>query len=90
MSVATRPRVRADLCVVELDGERVVFDEADGSLHHLNATASLVFVLCDGTATVHELAVDVSDAFGVPLDEVTTEVGALVDQLRRANLLEPA
>jgi PqqD family protein of HPr-rel-A system len=84
---AARPKVREDLTVVELDGEAVVYDEASGELHHLNPSATLVFGLLDGTATVRELAVDVSDVFGVPADEVETQLRGLVRSFRRLGLL---
>jgi PqqD family protein of HPr-rel-A system len=91
---ASRPRVREDLTVVELDGEAVIYDERSGELHHLNPTATLIFGLLDGTATVRELASDVADAFGVPADEVESEIRALIRRLRSLGLLngraEPA
>ncbi len=47
-----KPKVRDDLTVVELDGEAVIYDEETTELHHLNPTATIVFGLCDGTATM--------------------------------------
>jgi PqqD family protein of HPr-rel-A system len=84
-----KPRIRADLAVEELDGEAVIFDEANGDLHHLNPTATVVFGLCDGSATMHDLSTDLSRAFGVPLEDVESQVRRLVRQFRKANLLEP-
>jgi PqqD family protein of HPr-rel-A system len=82
-----KPRARADLTVEELDGEAVIFDEENGSFHHLNSTATVVFRLCDGTATMPQLAEDLADAFDVPVKEVEPQVRTLVGQFRRANLL---
>ena len=65
---AVKPKVRDDLTVVELDGEAVIYDEETAELHHLNPTATIVFGLCDGTATMAEIAADISEAFGVPID----------------------
>jgi PqqD family protein of HPr-rel-A system len=79
--------MRDDLTVVELDGEAVIYDDGSGDLHHLNASATLVAGLCDGTATVRELSADISSAFGVPYDEVERQVRALLRSLRRAGLL---
>jgi PqqD family protein of HPr-rel-A system len=84
---AVRPRVRGDLTVVVLDGEAVVYDEASGELHHLNASATIVFELLDGTSTIRELATDVADAFGRPPQEIETQVRTLVRQFRRLGLL---
>jgi PqqD family protein of HPr-rel-A system len=85
-----KPTVRRDLTVVELDGEAVIYDEGTGELHHLNPTATIVFGLCDGTATMRELATDIADAFGVPRDEVESQVRAVVRRFRAAGLLEPS
>ena len=85
---ATKPQIREDLTVVELDGEAVVYDERTGDLHHLNPTATLVFGLCDGTATGRELAIDIAEAYGQPVDEVVQQVQGLLQQFRKAKLIE--
>jgi PqqD family protein of HPr-rel-A system len=82
-----KPRTRDDLEVVELDGEAVVYDEESGNLHHLNQTATLVFSLCDGTATIPELAADLSQAFGVPAGDIEQQVRSLLRKFRRMELL---
>lgn len=85
---AMKPRMRQDLTVVELDGEAVIYDDESGELHHLNPTATVVFTLCDGTATVKELSGDIADAFSQPVDEVEKQVRTLLREFRKANLLE--
>jgi PqqD family protein of HPr-rel-A system len=88
--VDERPRVRADLTVVELDGEAVIYDERNGDLHRLNPTAALVFSLLDGSSTVDELARDVSQAFSMPVAEIEEQLHALVVQLDESQLLAGA
>jgi PqqD family protein of HPr-rel-A system len=85
--VDERPRVRADLTVVELDGEAVIYDERNGDVHRLNPTAALVFSLLDGSVTIHELARDVSEAFSRPVTEIEAQLRALVDQFGESHLL---
>ena len=87
MTAPIKPRMRDDLTVVELDGEAVMYDDRSGELHHLNATATLVAELCDGTATIKELSADISGAFGVPHVEVERQVRTLLRSLRRTGLL---
>lgn len=87
---AVKPRVRDDLTIVELDGETVVYDEETTELHHLNRTATIVFGLCDGSATMAEMAADLSAVFEVPREEVEPEVRALVRRFRKVQLLEPS
>jgi PqqD family protein of HPr-rel-A system len=85
---AIRPRIREGLTIVELDGETVVYDEETTELHHLNRTATIVFCLCDGSATMAEMAADLSAVFEVPLHEVEPEVRALIRRFRKVQLLE--
>jgi PqqD family protein of HPr-rel-A system len=82
-----RPRVRTDITVTELDGEAVIYDERSGDLHHLNAPATLVLGLCDGSATVEEMSVAIAEAFGQPVGEVTVQVSAFVEELRGSKVL---
>jgi PqqD family protein of HPr-rel-A system len=85
---ALKPRIREDLTVVVLDGEAVVYDEETADLHHLNRTATIVFGLCDGSATMAEMAADLSAVFEVPVHEVEPEVRALIRRFRKVDLLE--
>ena len=85
--IEERPQTRADLTVVELDGEAVIYDEINGDLHRLNPTATLVFSLLDGSATLEDLARDIADAYGMPLDEVIVQVRELAEQLAASHLL---
>lgn len=87
MTAPIRPKMRDDLTVVELDGEAVIYDDRSGDLHHLNATATLVAEFCDGTATVRELTIDISRAFGVPENEIDRQIRILLRRLRSAGLL---
>jgi PqqD family protein of HPr-rel-A system len=84
---ASRPSVREGLTTVELDGEAVVYDETSGELHHLNAAATIVLSLCDGTLSVEEMAATVSEAFEVSLDDVLPDVRAAVERFAQAGLL---
>jgi PqqD family protein of HPr-rel-A system len=83
----TRPKVRDDLTVVELDGEAVIYDEISGELHHLNPSATLAFGLFDGTATVRVLATDLSEAFGIPVEEMESQLRTLVREFRKLGLM---
>ena len=61
MAIASKPRVRQDLDVVELDDELVLYDPARDEVHYLNSAAAIVFQLCDGSATVKEVAGDIAE-----------------------------
>jgi PqqD family protein of HPr-rel-A system len=85
---ALKPIARGDLAIVELDGEAVIYDERTGNLHRLNRTATLVFGLCDGSATVKTMAEDVAGAFNVPAEEIERQIRSLLRSLRKAGLLD--
>jgi PqqD family protein of HPr-rel-A system len=83
-----KPRVRDDVAVVEIDGELVVYDERNGELHHLNPSASLVFQLLDGTATMRELAGEIARTADASPERVEAEIRMVQRYLRRAGLLD--
>lgn len=87
MTAPQRPRARDDLTVIELDGEAVVYDEGTGDLHHLNATATVVFSLCDGTATAAELAGELADVFAEPVERIEPQVRRLLRQMKVSGLI---
>lgn len=84
----TKPKVRSDLTVVELDGEAVVYNDDTCELHHLNATAALVFSLLDGGGTIEELAADLAAAFSIPQGEMEGQLRVIVHNFEHAQLLE--
>jgi PqqD family protein of HPr-rel-A system len=82
-----KPRARDDLAVVELDGEAVIYDEVSGNLHHLNPGATIVFSLCDGTATIKELSEEISVVFELERSEVERQIRSVLREFRRQDLL---
>lgn len=85
-----KPKAREGLSVVELDGEAIIFDTESGGLHHLNPTATLVFTLCDGMSTMREISDELSEAFGLPNEEIEPQVRGVVRRFRKADLLVPS
>jgi len=94
MTAPVKPRTRPDLTVVEIDGEAVVYDEVEDRLHYLNPTATLVFELFDGSATIAELSREIAEASGLPDSQVERDVRTLNQRFRKSGLLatvgEPA
>ena len=74
------------LNVNEVRDGLIVYDPARDRVHHLNATASILFVSCDGTRGRVQLAADLQEAFG--LDEpATAEVDEGLERFGREGLL---
>jgi len=72
---------------VELDGEAVLLDQAANRLHHLNATATLVWACFDGVASVGEIVTDLTAALPVARDVALTDTLAVVRRLGDEGLL---
>lgn len=78
-----RPRQAATLEVNEADDGLVIYDPANDMVHHLNATASVVFDLCDGNRDADDIAGVLAEAYGLdspPRDHALT---ALTDLSER-------
>jgi PqqD family protein of HPr-rel-A system len=87
---ATKPRIRGDLTLVELDQEAVVYDPISGLVHYLNPMASLVIQLCDGTATVKETTAELAEANEVEPEAIAADIRRLIKQFRDAGLVVPS
>src|SRR5215210_1847814 len=74
------PVLRPSVAIVELDGEGVLLDGHSGSLHVLNPVATIVTHCFDGSGSVDELVVDLSDVFRADIDQVRRDVLSLVRQ----------
>jgi len=75
---SARPSVVEGLEVEEVRDGVTVFDPATARVHYLNATAAIVFSLCDGTHSASEIARCVAESF--ELDE--PPIGEIEDCLR--------
>jgi PqqD family protein of HPr-rel-A system len=76
----------ADLTVKRMGDELVVFDAQNGSVHHLNHVAGVVFQACDGRTDAAALARIVARIANV--DEPGPAVELALEQLSRRGLLE--
>jgi PqqD family protein of HPr-rel-A system len=75
------------LSSVELDGETVIYDESNGSIHLLDPIATVVWSVLDGTCTLAEICADLAEAFGADPEQVTGDVLALARHLGHSGLL---
>jgi len=83
---SVRPSVVEGLEVEEVRDGVTVFDPATGRVHYLNATAAIVFTLCDGTHSASEIASFVAESF--ELDEFPIgEIEDCLSMLDRERLL---
>lgn len=67
--------------------EVVLYEDANGTLHHLNPQAALVWRCLDGSGPLSELAADLAEAYGVDRATVEGDVLGMVGHLARSGLL---
>ena len=81
------PRARTNRLVTrDLGDELLVYDLERHKAYCLNRVARQVFRHCDGDTTIHDMAVRIGDALGMPVDEQSVRLGLL--RLEKAHLLE--
>ena len=80
------PHSRADLGIREAPDGLVVYDGTRDRLHHLNPTAALIFLLCNGQNDPITIAELVGRAFGVP--PLTDETEECLRSFEREGILE--
>lgn len=73
-----------ELEVNEADDGLVVFDPANDVVHHLNASAALIFELCDGTRDAADIARIVGEAYALPAPPSAEVLVGLTDLAERA------
>jgi hypothetical protein len=78
-----RPCALDKLEVSEVKEGLIVYDAVTDRVHHLNATASIVFAMCDGEHDAPAIATFVEAAFNLPsppLDEVEVCLRSFADK----------
>ena len=83
---STRPSVVEGLEANEGSDGLTVFDPATDRVHYLNATAAIVFTLCDGTHSPSEIASLVAESFELD-DPPIAEIEDCLTMLGRERLL---
>jgi PqqD family protein of HPr-rel-A system len=92
MSVHTEYRPSKVAEVLELDmGDGLILYNHDSSLvHHLNPSAALVWQLCDGQASVGDLAKEIADEYDLEGKEVEAQVASVIAEFDALDLVEDA
>jgi len=73
------------------DGEAVVYNDASGDTHHLDALAAEVLErLCTHAADVEEVSQAIANAYGLdPDDDLNAAVAGSVERFLKFGLIEP-
>jgi len=79
-------RRNANIIVMDLDGEVLVYDERTNKAFCLNETSALVWELCDGQHSLSEISRSVGEKLNAAVDDGL--VWLALEQLRQADLVE--
>jgi PqqD family protein of HPr-rel-A system len=92
MSVHPQYRPTKVAEVLELDmGDGLILYNHDSSLvHHLNPSAALVWQLCDGQASVEDLAREIAEEYELEGKEVEAQVASVIAEFDALDLVEDA
>jgi hypothetical protein len=83
-----KPRVRqSGLLSEDMHGERVIYDNGNKKIHHLNPTMTWIRDHCDGSRTIDELIAALQTDTGC--DDARGLITSGLKQLAEVNLLEP-
>ena len=83
-----RPKQRADVRTRVVEGELLVLDRREGLVHQFNKTANFIWQRCNGSDTAEDISRALCAQCEVELTTAQRDVGATIEQLRRAKLLE--
>ncbi len=84
------PRRHADVLELDLEDGLILYDRDSSLVHHLNPSARIVWFLCDGSASVRQLAQEIGDEYGLDPGPIRSQIADLVAELDAVGLLEDA
>jgi PqqD family protein of HPr-rel-A system len=90
VAVDYAPRKRADVLELDMGDGVVLYDSQSRLVHHLNPSASILWQLSDGEASVAQLAGEVSEELRINPEEVRHQFLGLVAELDVLGLVEDA
>lgn len=84
------PIKRAEILELDMGDGFIVYNHESNLVHHLNPSASIMWQLCDGDATVKDLAQEIAEEYQLEMDRVRYEVAGLIGELDTLGLVEDA
>jgi len=82
------PRQRPALLELDMDDGVILYDDASSLVHHLSPSASVLWQLCRGEATVGELSADIAHVYGLEGSGVEAQLTAAVAEFDALGLVE--
>jgi len=83
-------RPAPDLTWPSVSGEMAVYDARDGRYHVLNGSAAAIWAAIAAETPIEQVAADLANAHGVPIEALQADVDAFVADALRLGLLVDA
>lgn len=74
-----KPRRKPGYRLEELDGDFVIYHPQGNKIFHCNATASLIWNLCDGLRTKEEIKKLLKESYPEAADSIDDDVDEVLD-----------
>jgi hypothetical protein len=81
------PTRKPQVWLRQTDKENAVFDPETDVVHLMNATATAIWVLCDGETTPEEMVDAICELSGLPREVVVEDVRRILLQFEEADIL---
>jgi hypothetical protein len=82
-----KPARKPDVWLRQSEGEDAVFDPGSKSVHLLNATATAIWVLCDGETDPEEMVDAICELSGLPREVVVEDVRSILLRFEEADIV---
>lgn len=82
------PRKCGDVLELDMGDGLILYNHDADLVHHMNPTAGIVWHLCDGEASVGQLAFEIADEYSLDQDQVRDQVAGLIGELDALGLVE--
>ncbi len=73
-----------------VNGTCTIINHRTGHIHQLNATASTIWQLCDGSMTKDSIAEHLAHHYSIEAHQALSDVTIIVDELHKLGLLDHA
>ena len=81
------PSRSADVTLQYVGQEAILYDRRHGRAHVINSTAARIWELCDGQATLDDIAGRVAAAYGLPLAAVQDDVANMITTFAKVGVV---
>ncbi|HUX87915.1 MAG TPA: PqqD family protein [Chloroflexota bacterium] len=89
LSPQSIPRRKPGILTSQVDGSLVLLDAKGGNYFALDDVGCRIWELCDGTKTIREVALTLSEEYSAQMNEIEADIVELLGEMADENLVEP-